>query len=227
MILNDTVRTAEFVLEENAYRSRETISVSTGKLAAGTILTKIADSGTRTLSATAKVGNTGNGVFTADPSAPVSINAQQGTYIARCIAATTNAATFRLFDPNSGVLGDANYSGSGSSASFNDQIKFTITDGSTDFAIGDEFDITVNIGSANTVGSYAATVAGGNADAVLVAPVDASAGAVTAPAIVRSAELLGDMLTFPASASDQVKRNVVASLGRSGIRVRWTNAPTA
>ena len=51
--------------------------------------------------------------------------------------AGTNSATFRVTDPMGKVLGDVVYSGSGASATFANRIKFAITDGSTDFVVGD------------------------------------------------------------------------------------------
>lgn len=88
-------------------------------------------------------GNTGNGTLVLDATTPVLANAIPGVYIATAITATTNAATFRVVDPLGRVLGDVSYSGSGASATFADQIKFVVTDGSTDFVVGDAFNITV------------------------------------------------------------------------------------
>lgn len=89
-------------------------------------------------------GNTGNGTLVKDASTPLLSNYQDGIYTITCTVASTNAATFRVVDPVGRVLGDVSFSGSGASATFSNQIKFAITDGSTDFVVGDAFTFTVN-----------------------------------------------------------------------------------
>jgi hypothetical protein len=227
--LNESLHTGEYLLSEAPlYRSREVVSIASGqaKLKPGTILTKSAEATGATLVATAKGGgNTGNGAFTADPSAPVGASAKAGTYTATVTVAGTNSATFRVSDPTGAVLGDFSYSGSGAVGSFNNQIKFTITDGSTDFVVGDSFNIVANF--ANGADTYAAAALGGNADAVLYQYTDATSAATKATAHVRDCEVFGEFLVFPASATDTQKRDLVESFARKGIIVRWTNPPTA
>jgi len=95
------------------------------------------------VSAAAKSGgNTGNGVFTIDATTPKLAGAKVGVYTVRCIAAATNSGTFRVTDPNGLVLGDVAVG-----ATFADRIKFAIADGSTDFIVGDGFDVTIAAGS--------------------------------------------------------------------------------
>lgn len=95
-----------------------------------------------TAAASAAEGNTGNGVLTLDASTPVNVStAQPGLYKAICTAVATNAGTFTVYDPNGNSLGTVTVGGS----AFNTQIKFTIADGAEDFALDDEFDITVSI----------------------------------------------------------------------------------
>lgn len=88
-------------------------------------------------------GNTGNGTITMDATTPRLSNAIPGVYTVRCITANTNAATFELRDPNGNQIQDVALSGAGATAAFATQVKFVITDGTTDFAVGDGFDITV------------------------------------------------------------------------------------
>lgn len=229
-ILNESLHTAEFLLSEAAlYRSREVGNISAGNLKPGTILTLTAEEATARLTGTAKSGgNTGNGVFTADPTAPVGYGSQPGTYTVRATVVGTNSATFRLSDPNGAVLSDVAYSGAGAIGAFNDQIKFTITDGSTDFVVGDGFDITISqVAGANQLDTYTAAVAGGAADAVLYGATDATSAPAKGTIIARDAEVFGEFLVFPDSSTDTQKRAIEESFKRHNIRVRWTSPPVA
>jgi predicted nucleic acid-binding Zn-ribbon protein len=85
-------------------------------------------------------GNTGNGVMTLDATTPLLAGAQSGVYTATATAAATDSGTFRVTDPNGSVLGDVAVG-----ATFANQIKFVIADGSTDFIVGDKFTVTVAI----------------------------------------------------------------------------------
>jgi hypothetical protein len=90
--------------------------------------------------AAAHAGNTGNGAISA-----ITSNAavQNGVYNLRVSAAGTNAATFELSDPSGNIVDVQGYSGSGAVATFaNTQLSFTVTDGSSDFVVGDSFQIT-------------------------------------------------------------------------------------
>lgn len=85
----------------------------------------------------AVAGNTGNGTITAAPT--VSAGAKVGVYRLICIEPGTDVGKFTLSDPDGIDLGvvtvAAAYSANG--------LAFTIADGSTDFASGDSFIITV------------------------------------------------------------------------------------
>lgn len=226
--LNEQAHVAEFLLSEAAlYRSREMVSIASGqgKLVPGTVLLKSAVAGAGSLTATAKGGNTGNGVFTADVTNPVGVGARDGTYVVTATVAGTNSATFSVASPNGEQLGTFSYSGSGAVGSFNNQIKFTITDGSADFVVGDAFNVLVNVAAG--VDTYTATANGGNGDAILYGYVDATSAAQKATAITNDAEVHGELLTFAASATDTQKRDMAGSLfQRSRIKVRWTSQPT-
>jgi hypothetical protein len=127
-------------------------------------------------------GNTGNGTITLDPTTPILANANKGgpgVYTVRCVTAGTNSATFRVTDPAGVVLGDFSYNGSGATGSFADRVKFTITDGSTDFVVGDGFDLTIAAGSGQYSLSLAAATDGSQTpDCILVQATDATSGAV-------------------------------------------------
>jgi hypothetical protein len=133
-----------FVSEAPGELSREAIIVKQGQnLKACAVLATIV-SGT-VASAAKSGGNTGNGTFVLDATSPLQLGAKLGVYTLRCIAAATNSGTFRLEDPDGTVLGDVTIpAGAGGSVTLSEQIKGVITDGATDFAVGDGFDITVS-----------------------------------------------------------------------------------
>jgi hypothetical protein len=118
----------------------------------------------------AVAGNTGNGTLAA---ATVSGAAKPGVYRAVCIEPGTNLGKFTIEDPDGITVGVATvgteFVGGG--------LTFTIADGSTDFASGDAFTITVAAGSGkykqcdstNTDGSQAPL-------AILAEACDASGG---------------------------------------------------
>ncbi len=91
---------------------------------------------------------TGNGVLTMDPTTPVLLQ-YTGTYTVKATTVGVNSATFTVTNPTTAanpsgvVVGTFSYSGAGAVGSFATSIKFTITDGSTDFALNDQFNITV------------------------------------------------------------------------------------
>jgi hypothetical protein len=88
--------------------------------------------------------NTGNGTCTGIAGGK---SVKPGVYTLTCIAAATDAGSFSVSAPDGARLNDASvgaaYSG--------EQINFTINDGSTDFAVGDTFTITVAAGSGKVV----------------------------------------------------------------------------
>ncbi len=175
-----------------------TVKSGAGVLPRGALLGRVK---TGTASSAAKAaGNTGNGTLVLDASTPLLANAQPGVYTVRCITAGTNSATFRVTDPSGGVLGDVSFSGSGASATFADRIKFAVTDGSTDFVVGDGFDVTV--AETDKYIASVATAIDGSADAgglcILAADIDATSGDVSAPAYFQG-EFAFEKMTVDAS----------------------------
>lgn len=91
--------------------------------------------GARSASSVAKVGNTGNGTLgslTADTTAAV------GTWRVVCGDLDTDGGAFSVIKPDTTVDGVAIVG-----EAYNGGINFTLADGTTDFAIGDEFTVTV------------------------------------------------------------------------------------
>ncbi|SEI99594.1 Bacteriophage lambda head decoration protein D [Azotobacter beijerinckii] len=189
-ILTQGPRTAEFLLSEaNGARSREAIVVNAtaGKLAAGTLLAKLTSANAATPSAAG--GNTGNGTLGA---VTVGNDAITGTYVLTVTAAAANAGDFRVVDPFGEVIGTGSVGvefGAGG-------LTFTLSDGSTDFIVGDAFNIAVNAG----LGEWVAYDDDGANDGrraatgILYAAVDATESDAKAVAIVRDAEVVGTKL---------------------------------
>lgn len=101
--------------------------------------------GTRTGVSAAKTGgNTGNGTLVMDATTPVKPIAKSGIYTVRAVNAATNGGTFNVVNPDGEVVGTFTITpGAGASVTFDGEVKFVVTDGGTDFALSDGFDITV------------------------------------------------------------------------------------
>lgn len=148
-----------------------TIVAGEGALVLGTVLGKITKGAVS--SAAKSGGNTGNGTLTPDATTPKIAGAIAGIYTVRCIAAATNGGTMRVTDPNGNVLGDISVG-----STFSNQVKFLTADGTTDFIVGDGFDITVAAGSLNYKAYDNAEVDGTEkAVAVLAEAIDATSEA--------------------------------------------------
>lgn len=116
-------------------------------------------------------GNTGNGTLTLDVTTPLLVNHQVGVYQVRCITAATNSGTFRIYDPTGDVLGDVVVG-----STFSDQLKFVIADGSSDFIVGDGFDITVTASGKYVAWNSSATNGSQEIAGILLGDCDATGG---------------------------------------------------
>jgi hypothetical protein len=153
--------------------SRQITLVSGENRIRGSVLGKVASGAAS--SAAKSGGNTGTGTLTMDVSTPVRAGAKPGVYQVRFIAAATNNGTFRVTDPDGFVLGDV-VMAAGAGA-FDNDLKFAVADGGTDFIVGDGFDITVAAGSGKFKLSAAAAVDGSAVPGCILAEdCDASAG---------------------------------------------------
>lgn len=183
--------------------TRETVTLKSGaNYALGSVLGKITI-GSAT-AATKSGGNTGNGAMTLDATTPVLAGAKVGVYAVRCVAAAVDGGTFRIEDPDGYVLGDVAVG-----ATFADGVKFAIADGSTDFVVGDGFDITVAAGSGKyTLSPVAAVDGSGVAVAVLLDAVDATdADAEGVVVLARGPSIVSaDALVYAASVDDAAKK---------------------
>jgi hypothetical protein len=202
------------VSESRGHRSRDRGIISgAAKVNAGQVLGRKVGG---TAAVLPKAGNTGNGVFTLDATTPVVGNSQPGTYVVRCTAAAANGGTFRVFDPTGDVIGDVVVG-----ATFNDQIKFVIADGATDFVVGDEFDVTVSALSKifvplNLTATDGSQVAAG----ISFANVDATLADQTNTVVVRDCEVNGFELFWPTGATTAQISAGTAQLAGLGVIVR-------
>lgn len=195
--------------------AREKITLLTGQnLKVGAVLGRRLAS--PTVGAAAALGtNTGDGAVSGE-AVGTNLGAQRGTYRIVFIEPATNLGTFQVFDPRGVYVGDGVVG-----TEFDDQIKFTIADGTTDFVAGDAFTIAVSGGGykykeyspANADGSE--RVAG-----VLGADTDASAADVDTFAIVRDAIAKDSGLVWFAGATADQKTQGKAELAALGIVVR-------
>ena len=129
---------------DNLY-SREVVTVKSGEvLPIGQVLGKI-KLGTAPNTGAATSGNTGAGTCT---SVTAGVKAKQGTYTLKCIHPVAGAGIFSVEDPDGEALPDA----VAGVAYVNEQINFTLNDGSPDFALGDEFTIAIAAGASTVVG---------------------------------------------------------------------------
>lgn len=128
---------------------------------------------------TADGGNTGNGTLTLVEGRR---GTRTGTYTLECTTAVTNGGVFKLTDPdgNDILTGITITPGAGASKAFDcDELAGTVTDGSTDFAVGDKFTVAVSIDPHQCVAVNSANSNGSSEPyAVLSEDVDASAAAV-------------------------------------------------
>jgi hypothetical protein len=199
----------EFIIDDEVAYSREQIIVLSGQvLEAGHVVGMIALGAATPAAVT---GNTGNGTLA---SATVGLGAKVGVYRATCIEPAANLGKFTVEDPDGVNVGVATvateFTGGG--------LTFTIADGSTDFASGDAFTITVAAGSgkvkeynpANTDGS--AVPAGILYDAVDATAADKRGVILARHAVVNAAELV-----WFSGASANQKATGLAGLALLGI----------
>ena len=140
-------------------------------------------------------GNAANtGALTMNATTPVLAGAKVGVYTVRCITAATNGGTFRVTDPDGFVLGDVAVG-----ATFANDIKFAIADGTQDFIVGEGFDITVAAGSGYYKPVNSANVDGSDvAECILAADTNATSAAVAALVYV-TGQFNTEALTFGGS----------------------------
>jgi len=211
---------AFMVSEAPGRQSRDRFVVALNQsLAAGQAVGKTAVIAQVTSSAVADASNTGNGVITLDAAAPVAAGAKNGVYRAVNELVATNSGEFVVFDPDGIEIGRVAVG-----ATFNNQIKYVIADGATDFAIGDAFSITVGIEDTDyQIAAYnpagvdgSQRVAGILWEGVTTDGVNLGVGVV----IVRAAEVRGVDLVWSAGITAIQRADAIRQLEKLGIIVR-------
>lgn len=222
-LLTETTRISDVLLHEGFEEvnyTRDAITLLSGGSACvvGQVLGKI-NVGTATAAAKGG-GNTGNGTCTLVTAQPKAV---AGVYKAIVEIAGTNSATWNLYDPNGELIDQKVYAGSGATAVFaNDQIHATITDGSTDFVVGDEFDITVVAGSGKWVQVNPSATDGSNVAAgVCLLAADPTSADVASVAVTRGPAILKTGgLTWTSGMTTNQQTAALAQLAALGITSR-------
>jgi hypothetical protein len=221
-IISEGLHAGAFIVSEgyNMF-SRDQVTVALSQtLVAGQILGKTGVPASETVSVAADAGNTGNGVFTIDGTNPVSSNAIDGAYRVECIAVAANSGTFSVTDPKGVEIGRVAVA-----ATFNNQIKFVIADGATDFAAGDAF--TVLVGRETGADEQVVAWGAGNTDGsqkaagILVYPCTTDGSNTAQRAIIaRHAEVRLSDLTFGGSPTTAQQAEAIEQLRALGIICR-------
>lgn len=208
------------VSEGNGRRPRDVFTVALSQtLVAGQVVAKTAVPASVTSSAAADAANTGNGVFTIDGTAPVAAGAKDGVYRIINDLVAANGGEFQVYDPDGIEIGRVAVG-----ATFNNQIKFAIADGSTDFTIGDAFSVTVGIEETDyQIVAYAvAGTDGSQRIAGILWDNITTDGSNLGKALVitRAAEVRGVDLTWPGSITAAQLAEGIRALEKLGIIVR-------
>lgn len=159
-----------------AYHNDKVTVLSGQNLSANAVVGSVPSA---TVASAAKAGgNTGNGTFVVDATAPAQPRVIEGVYTLRCVTAVTNGGVFRLERPDGVVIGDVTIPpGAGNSITITENIKGVLTDGGTDFIVGDGFDIAVSALSEKIVEYDPAATNGGQImRGILIAAVNATGG---------------------------------------------------
>lgn len=151
--------TGEFILSEAmGGRSRDAITVLSGQnLKAGAVVGRV-NKGVGKAAIPAVVG-TGNGTMSALFAGP---EVEVGSYVVKCTGLATHGGTFSVTTPSGKALPSLTLTaGAGNTTAYRSRhINFSITDGSTDFAVNDTFTIVVTTGAPAVVGTGNGTISG-------------------------------------------------------------------
>lgn len=219
-VLTEGVRPGAAIMSEgNFHISREEGLVPAETVIAANALVARMAAGAAAVGITTSYAGTGNGVLTL---ASPAYNGQvkNGVYKATCITVAANGGTFRVEDPEGKEIGSVAVG-----AAFNKAVKFTIADGATDFALGDEFSLNVSVDEEDFV--YVPFVPAGTDGSEV--PVAYSIYSVVTLAnqtkstalITNDAELNGNCINWPAGITDVQRNDAINALRERGIKVRY------
>lgn len=145
--------------------------------------------------------NTGNGTCTAlatvgGTGAPKPII---GAYVLTCIAAVTHGGVWKLVDPNGSLVSGylAMTASTGAATVFEvGGITFTLTDGSTDFAAGDVFTLTLAAGTGQVVILNKANVDGSQDIYGIMLEAVTTSGSTATGVVAKTGYFNSDALSF-------------------------------
>ncbi len=169
---------------------------------------------------------TGNGVLSAITLGP---DAKSGTYQLVCTAAATNSGTFQMRGPDGDTVETRTITaGAGGTAIFvNRQLNLTITEGSTDFAAGDKYDIVVaatypTSGTPRVAEWDPLSVDGSQVAAgILFDAYDATSADVDGVMLsIGRAEIMSDRLAWKTGTAAAEKQQAYDDLAKIGITVK-------
>ena len=209
--LTEGRHTAEHILEEGV-NARKIVTLLMGEVVkAGQVLGKLlADSGAITVG-TVTFAGTGNGVLTkASPAYGAGV--KEGTYKASLVTAGTDAGQFAVTRPDGSIDGYAQVG-----VAYNGEVKFTIADGSTDFAAGAVFSIPVAIADPAGAGKWVAYDQDGTDGSEVAAGIsysnyDATSADLDIVVNERNTRVVVDALTWPADIDAGEKAAALAQL---------------
>lgn len=149
----------EFILSESpGSRSRDAVTVLSGQnLVAGAVVGKVTMAVGKLAIPT--VVGTGNGTMSLLTAGP---EIEAGNYVVKCTAIATHGGTFSVTTPGGKALPSLTLTaGAGNTTAYTSRhINFSITDGSTDFAVNDTFTIAAASGAPTVVGTGNGTISG-------------------------------------------------------------------
>jgi len=217
-VLTEGRRPGEAIMSEaNFHRSRNNVVVAPEQtIEANALLAKKAVAAGVVV--TQSFAGTGNGILTlANPA--VSSKVKDGVYTAVCVTAASDGGTFRVEDPNGKFIGNATVG-----QAFDKEVKFTIADGSVDFAAGAIFSLTVEADAVDFqhVG-FDPTASDGSEVPVAysIYPVETGDDETKKTAVIdRDAELNGHCIAWPEGITPAQMADAEQALLAIGIKVR-------
>jgi hypothetical protein len=166
------------------------------------------------------VVGTGNGTISGLSLGP---DAKTGQYRVECIEAITNGGGFKVVSPDGDVIA-VGYVVAGAGGTLvlanQRQLNLTITEGSTDFAVGDLFEVVCfnELNDGKVVAWDPTTFDGRHkAAGVLLSSVDASSADKAGVAVVRDAKVLKTALQWAAAITAAQKESAYGDLKKLGI----------
>jgi hypothetical protein len=159
MAVTEGKHAGEFIVSDRGEDSRDAVTVLSGQvLVAGEVVGKVG-LGVGAAAIPTVVG-TGNGTMSALFAGP---DVQAGAYVVTLLTAVAHGGVFTVVAPDGTALPNLTLTpGAGGTTTYRtSHINFSITDGSTDFIVGDAFTITVAAAtSATVVGTGNGTLTG-------------------------------------------------------------------